>query len=93
MVQFFITAGGEKVTLAKEMKELKSYYVIEPDSISLKGDWMGSDFEIQKDQETIARVENKKDSFFIEIIKENYETLSLSILFGIIWVFYYERLL
>ncbi|MGO4988696.1 hypothetical protein ACTQ46_10640 [Gallicola sp. Sow4_E12] len=54
---------------------------------------MGSDFEIQKDQETIARVENKKDSFFIEIIKENYETLSLSILFGIIWVFYYERLL
>lgn len=93
LVQFVITAGGEKITLAKEMKELKSYYVIEPDSISLKGDWMGSDFEIQKDQETIARVENKKDSFFIEIIKENYETLSLSILFGIIWVFYYKRLL
>ena len=67
--------------------------MIEPDRIALEGDWMGSDFEIQKDQETIARVENKKDSFFIEIIKENYETLSLSILFGIIWVFYYERLL
>lgn len=84
-----ITIGKEKITIPKEMKELKAYYKIEPDTLALKGNWLSGDFEIKKDGNTISHVKKEENTFYLEV-QEKEET-AVAIMMAIIMIFHYER--
>ena len=86
--KFFVEVNGREVlTIKKEFSFLKARYTIDGAGIEVEGNWWDMDFQVYQHGELVGRV-NKEwftwgDSYKVQIIKEEMETIIIAIVVAI----------
>ncbi|MBU5595243.1 LURP-one-related family protein [Amphibacillus sp. MSJ-3] len=86
--KFFIEVDGEEIlTIAKEFSFFKDRYRIDSAEIQIKGDWWDKHFEIFRQGNKIAHVNEKwftwGDTFEVDVHDEDYEHIVIAIVVAI----------
>jgi len=88
---FFVKVNGqEMVTIKNHFSFLKSRYTIDAMGIEVRGNWWDKNFEIVENGEVIGLVDKYwfrlNDGYRLQIIKEEMETLLISLVIAIAYV-------
>lgn len=86
--KFFLEVNGRDVlTIEKELSFFKARYRIDGEGITVNGDWLDMDFEILQHGKVIGSVSKEwftwGDSYKVEVINEELETIVISIVIAI----------
>nr|WP_278678762.1 hypothetical protein [Clostridium paraputrificum] len=85
-----ISINGDKITIRKDMQELKEIYEITGSGFSIIGDFTGPHFNISKNEKVIASVtidkEETDNSYLVDIINKSNENHIICILFALSWI-------
>ena len=88
--QIDIKVNNDKITIKKDMKELKEFYEIIGSDFSIVGSWFGPQFTINKNEKVVASVTVEKEeigrSYFTDIIDKSSEAQVICILFALSWI-------
>jgi len=85
---FFVNVNGqEMVTIKKEFSFLKARYTIDAEGIEVRGNWWDMNFDVMQNGEVIGTVDKHwfswGDSYRIQIVKEEMETLLIALVIAI----------
>lgn len=85
-----ISINDDKITVKKDMRELKDIYEIMGSDFSINGHWDGPNFTILKNEKVIASVDVEKDedrgTYSVNIIDKSNEEQVICILFALSWI-------
>lgn len=86
--KFFVEVNGQEVlTIKKEFSFFKARYTIDAAGITVEGNWWDMNFQVLQDEEVIGQVSKEwftwGDSYKVQIIKEQMETIMVAIVVAI----------
>ena len=85
-----ISLNNDKITIKKDIKELREVYEITGNDISIIGDWNGINFKISKNNQVLATidVENQESekNYVVDVIDQSNLEEVLSIVFALCWI-------
>ncbi len=86
--KFFVEVNGQEVlTIKKEFSFFKARYTIDAAGITVEGNWWDMNFQVLQDGEVIGQVSKEwftwGDSYKVQIIKEQMETIMVAIVVAI----------
>ena len=85
-----ISVNNEKITIRKDIKELKDIYEITGNEFSIPGNCNGPQFNISKSEKVIASVTVEKEElgqrYLADIIDKSNEEQVICILFALDWI-------
>ncbi|WP_046721316.1 LURP-one-related/scramblase family protein [Heyndrickxia coagulans] len=86
--KFIVEVNGREVlTIKKELSFFKARYTIDAAGIEVRGNWLDMDFEVLQHGEVVGKVSKEwftwGDSYKIQILKEEMETILIAIVVAI----------
>ena len=88
--EIIISLNNHKITIKKDIKELREVYEITGNEISISGDWNGASFKIFKKNQVLATidVENQESekNYIVDVTDQSNLEEVLSIVFALSWI-------
>ncbi|MFI8684677.1 LURP-one-related/scramblase family protein [Rossellomorea sp. NPDC077527] len=86
--KFFVEVNGREVlTIKKELSFLKARYSIDAAGIDVQGNWLDMDFQVLQNGRVVGKVGKEwfswGDSYRVEILNEEMETIILALVIAI----------
>ncbi|MDZ7542901.1 hypothetical protein ACH36K_11345 [Clostridium sp. MB05] len=85
-----ISVNNDKITIRKDIKELRDIYEITGSGFSIIGNWYGPHFNISKSEKVLASVDVEKEesesTYLVDIIDKSNTEQIICILFALSWI-------